>query len=219
MRRRDLITLIGSAMATWPLAARAQRQSKMRRIGVLMSIAEDDPEAKARVTALQEGFEKLGWTDGRNIQIDYRWAAGDAARMTEYAAELVGLTPNVIVANGAPALASLGKQTRSIPIVFVQVVDPVASGLVANFARPGGNVTGFIVFEDAMAGKWLELLKEIAPQVTRVAVIFDPTLVGARGLPRAITASARSFAVTLTEADVRDADEIERAIDSFAHQI
>ena len=216
MRQRQFITMFGGAAVAWPLAARAHHSDRVRRIGVLMSIAEDDPEAQARVAALREGLEKLGWTDGHNLRIDYRWAAGDAARATEYASELVSLTPDVIVANSAPALKSLEKETRSIPIVFVQVLDPVASGLVANLARPGGNVTGFSVFEDTMAEKWLELLKEIAPQVTRVAAIFDPTLVGGRGLLRAISAAARLFAVTPTEAGVRDANEIEGVIDSFA---
>jgi putative tryptophan/tyrosine transport system substrate-binding protein len=216
MRRRDFIKVIaGSAAAAWPLTAQAQRIETVRYIGVLMSIAENDPEAQSRIAALREGLEKLGWIEGRNLRIDYRWAAGDDDRTRKYASELVRLTPDVIVANGAAALASLGKETRSIPIVFVQVLDPVASGLVASLARPGGNATGFVIFENAMAGKWLELLKEIVPKIHKVAIIRDPALAGITGLSHATAAAAVSLGVTLIDADVRDANEIDRAIDNF----
>ena len=217
MKRREFIAALGG-VAAWPLAARAQQTGAVRHIGVLMSIAENDPEAQSRVAALREGLEKLGWMEGRNLRIDYRWAAGDDNRTRTYAAELVQLTPDVIVANGAAALASLGKETRSIPIVFVQVLDPVASGLVASFARPGGNATGFVIFENAMAGKWLELLKQMVPQIGKVGVLRDPALAGLGGLSQATAAAASALGVTLIDADVRDANEIDRIIDNFSRE-
>ena len=176
MKRRQFITLLGSAGVAWPLAARAQQPERMRRIGVLMNLAADDPEALARVTAFRQGLQQLGWTDGHNVRIEYRWAAGDADRIRTYAAELVALAPNVILASGSPSVGALQQATRTVPIVFVNVTDPVGGGLVASLARPGGSTTGFTLFEFGISGKWLELLKEIAPRVTRAAVIRNPAL-------------------------------------------
>jgi len=186
-RRKFLATLLGGAAAAWPLAARAQGE-RMRRIGLLMNGAADDPEAQARLTAFVQGLQQLGWTDGHNVRIDYRWGRGDTDRFGKYAAELVALAPDVILAATSGVVAALQRETRSVPIVFVQVIDPVGAGLVASLARPGGNTTGFTVFEYGLSPKWLALLKEIAPRVTRTAVFRDPTsaahseqLAGARG--------------------------------------
>jgi putative tryptophan/tyrosine transport system substrate-binding protein len=175
VKRREFITLIGGAAAAWPLAARAQQPERMRRIGVLTAFTADDPEAQARLMGIAQGLQELGWTVGRNVRIDTRWGAGDAERYRRYAAELVALAPDVVVANGGAALIALQQANRTVPIVFVNIVDPVGAGYVASLAHPGGNVTGFASFEYGMSGKWLELLKDIAPRVTRVAVIRDPT--------------------------------------------
>ena len=173
MRRREFITLIGAA-ATWPLAAGAQQPDRMRRIGVLMGFAESDREGQGFVAAFRDGLQKLGWAEGRNIQIDYRWTALDKELIQRFAKELVALQPDLILTQSAPATAELLKQTRSIPIVFALVADPIGSGFVASFPKPGGNITGFVTMEPSMAGKWLDLLKEIAPRVTRVAMLFNP---------------------------------------------
>ena len=173
MRRREFITLIGAA-ATWPLAAGAQQPDRMRRIGVLMGFAERDREGQGFVAAFRDGLQKLGWAEGRNIQIDYRWTALDKELIQRFAKELVALQPDLILTQSAPATAELLKQTRSIPIVFALVADPIGSGFVASFPKPGGNITGFVTMEPSMAGKWLDLLKEIAPRVTRVAMLFNP---------------------------------------------
>ena len=173
MRRREFITLIGAA-ATWPLAAGAQQSDRMRRIGVLMGFAESDREGQGFVAAFRDGLQKLGWAEGRNIQIDYRWTALDKELIQRFAKELVALQPDLILTQSAPATAELLKQTRSIPIVFALVADPIDSGSVASFPKPGGNITGFVTMEPSMAGKWLDLLKEIAPRVTRVAMLFNP---------------------------------------------
>ena len=175
MTRRKFITLLGGA-ATWPLAARAQQGERMRRIGVLRFGAADDREATAYIAAFVQGLNQLDWTDGRNMRIDIRWDADDPERARRYAKELVALTPDVILAAGSQAMAALQETTRTIPIVFVNVSDPVGAGYVASLARPGGNATGFMAFEYGMSGKWLELLKEIAPRVTRAAIIRDPTV-------------------------------------------
>ena len=181
MKRREFITLLGSA-AAWPFAARAQQPDRMRRIGVLTSgAAADDPDGRARSAAFLQGLQQFGWTDGRNIRIDYRWGAGDADNMRKYAAELVALAPDVILASGTATVAPLLQETRTVPIVFVQVTDPVGAGFVDSLARPGGNATGFTLFEYAISGKWLELLKDIAPAVTRAAVIRDPALSAGTG--------------------------------------
>src|SRR5262249_8919078 len=171
MKRREFITLLGGAAVAWPLAARAQQPDRKRRIGVLMTLAADDPEGQARLTAFVQGLQEFGWTDSRNVQIDYRWPAGDAERIRRYAAELVALAPDVILAGGGAVVPSLLQATRTIPIVFTQTPDPVGAGFVESLARPGGNVTGFTVFEYGIGAKWLELLKEIAPHVTRAWVV------------------------------------------------
>jgi ABC-type uncharacterized transport system substrate-binding protein len=214
VQRREFITLLGGA-ATWPLAARAQQPEGRRRIGVLMNLAERDPEGQARTGALREGLAKLGWTEGRELQIEYRWFAGDPDRARAYAAELVKLKPEVIFAGATPSVAVLQRETRSVPIVFAQVADPVGAGFVASLARPGGNITGFASFEYAIAAKWLELLKQIAPQVTRVAVIYDLTNPETKEYLPVIEAAARSFGVQVSISVVRNAAEIERAIEEF----
>src|SRR5499427_8278030 len=177
MRRREFITLLsGTAVAGWPLAARAQQAERLRRVGVLMPNAADDPEYQARMTAFVQGLAQLGWLDGRNVRIDTRWGVGDADRIRKYAAELLALAPDVILANSSAALAALLQATRTVPIVFTTVGDPVGAGYVDSLARPGGNATGFTVFEYSIAAKWLELLKEIAPRVTRAAVLRDSAI-------------------------------------------
>jgi ABC-type uncharacterized transport system substrate-binding protein len=215
IRRRDLITLMGGA-AAWPLAARAQQPDRMRRIGVLQSLAADDPEGQARLAAFAQGLQQSGWTIGRNVQIDTRWAAGDAERFRRYGAELVALAPDVILAVGAAAVGPLQQATRTVPIVFVNTSDPVGAGFVESLARPGGNTTGFLLYEYGTSGKWLELLKEIAPRVTRVAVLRDSALAAGTGQLGAIQAVAPSFGVELRPVDVRDAPETERAVGAFA---
>jgi ABC-type uncharacterized transport system substrate-binding protein len=216
VNRRVLIALLGGAAAAWPLAASAQQQERIRRIGVLMGQGEDDPEAQARVAAFEQGLQQLGWSDGRNVRIDRRWAAGDAGRTRRYAAELIALAPDVILAPGSFAMGALLQASRSVPIVFVHVPDPVGAGFVESLARPGGNATGFILFEYATSAKWLELLKQIAPGLTRVAVFRDPTLTSGTGQFAAIQALAPSLGVEVSPVNVRDAGEIERAIAAFA---
>jgi putative ABC transport system substrate-binding protein len=215
MNRRAFISLLGG-MATWPLAARAQQTERMRRIGVLAPFAADDPEEQARVAAFVHGLQQLGWTDGRNVQIDYRWAAGDADRMRKYAAELVALAPDAILAAGGATVGPLLQATRTVPVVFTLTPDPVGAGFVDSLARPGGNATGFTNFEYGIGVKWLELLKEIAPRVTRAAVLRDPTIPAGIGQFGAIQAVAPSFGIEVRPVDVRDAGEIERAITAFA---
>src|SRR5947207_2310116 len=171
LRRRQFITLLGGAAAAWPFAAGAQQPERMRRVGALINLAADDPEALGRITGFVQGLQQLGWTDGRNVRIDARWAAGSADNFRKYAAELVALAPDAILATSTQAVLALQQATHTVPIVFVQVIDPVAAGMVASLARPGGNTTGFTVFEYGMSGKWVELLKEIAPGVRRVAVL------------------------------------------------
>jgi putative ABC transport system substrate-binding protein len=214
MRRRDFIWLLGGATTAWPLAARAQEGQRMRRIGALMNLAADDPEALGRITAFVQDLQHLGWTNGRNVRIDARWAAGNADNFRKYAAELVALAPDGILATSTQAVAALQQATHTVPIVFVLVIDPVGAGLVASLARPGGNTTGFTVFEYGMSGKWVELLKEIAPGVRRVAVLRD-LAIGIAQLA-AIQAVAPSFGVELSVIGVRDADEIESAVAAFA---
>ena len=215
MRRRAFISLLGGAVV-WPAVTRAQPPERMRRIGVLMFLAEDDPGAKARIAAFIEGLQQLDWTLGRNVQIEIRWDAADAVRSRKYAAELVALAPDVIVAAGSETTAALREATRTLPIVFVAVSDPVGAGYVASLARPGGNVTGFTFVEYGMSGKWLELLKEIAPRVTRAAILRDPTLPVGTGQLGAIQSAAPSLGVETSPIDTRDAGEIERSITDFA---
>jgi putative ABC transport system substrate-binding protein len=216
MRRREFITLIGGA-AAWPLAARAQQRERMRRVGVLTNLASDDPDAQARLGAFLQGLQEFGWVIGRNVRIDYRWGAGNADRTRNYAAELVALVPDVILTSGVTALAPLVQVTRDVPIVFAQVPDPVGAGLVKSLARPGGNATGFVTFEYGLSSKWLELLKEIAPDVTRAAVIRDPGSSAGIGQWGAIQAIAPSLRLLVTPINVSDADEIERDVTAFAH--
>jgi putative tryptophan/tyrosine transport system substrate-binding protein len=214
MRRRDFITLLGSA-AAWPLAARAQQGERIRLIGVLISTAADDPEGQARIAAFRQGLQELGWTEGRNIRIDIRTAA-DADQFRTHAAELVALAPDVVLAATTPGVTAVQHATRTVPVVFVTVFDPVSAGFVSNLARPGGNTTGFALPEYGTSAKWLELLKEIAPSVTRVAVVRDPALVSGTGQLAAIQAVAPSFSVDLNPVDVRDTLEMERAVAAFA---
>jgi len=214
LRRREFITLLGGA-AAWPLAARAQQPDRMRRIGVLMYLAADDPETQARLAAFTQALQQLGWSDGRNLRIDTRWATADDIRT--HAAELAALAPDVLVAGtGTATAAPLLQATRTVPIVFVTVIDPVGAGFVASLARPGGNATGFTMFEYGMSAKWLELLKEIAPRVTRAAVLRDPAIASGIGQFAAVQAVAPSLGVELSPVDVRDAGEIERAVTAFA---
>jgi putative tryptophan/tyrosine transport system substrate-binding protein len=215
MRRREFIAGLGGA-AAWPLAARAQQGDRLRRIGVLIYRNESDPEGRARITAFVQGLQDLGWTDGRNVRIDYRYGLGDADRVRRYAAELVALAPDVILANGSAPVGPLRRVTRTVPIVFAAALDPVGLGYVASLARPGGNVTGFTAFEFGISGKWLGVLKEIAPQLRRVAVILSFSSGG--GQLGAIQAVAPSLGVELTPIGLRDADEIERGVAAFARQ-
>ena len=215
MTRREFITLLGGAAAGWPIAARAQ-QREMRRIGVLMGLASDDPEGQARLAAFAQGLQQSGWTVGQNVRVDYRWSGGNADNMRKYAAELVALAPDVILAHSSQAVAPLLQATRTVPIVFTAVTDPVGAGYVDSLARPGGNATGFLVWEYSIAGKWLELLKEIAPGVTRAAVLRESAIAAGPALFGVIQAAAPSLGVELRPVDVRDAGEIERAITAFA---
>jgi putative ABC transport system substrate-binding protein len=216
MKRREFITLLGGAAAAWPLAARAQQPERVRRIGALMNTAADDPESQANVAVFLQGLQQLGWTVGRNVGIDYRWTSGDADRVRRYAAELVALAPDVILTVGSSLVGPLQQATRTVPIVFVQVTDPVGAGYVASLARPGGNATGFTVFEYSISGKWLELLKQIAPGITRAAVLRDPANPAGTGLFGAIQGAAPSFGVEVSPLGLRDAGEIERGITAFA---
>ena len=215
MKRRDFISLIGGA-AAWPLAARAQHAERIRRVGVLMNVAADDPLSTLRVSAFAQAMQELGWTVGRNLRIDYRWGQADTDRLRKYAAELVTLAPEVIVSNANPSTTALQHATRSVPIVFVNQVDPVGAGFVESLARPGGNITGFTNFEYGLSGKWLELLKEVAPRVSRVAVLRDPTSASGTGQLGSIQSVAPSFGVELRPVDIRDPDAIERAVAAIA---
>src|SRR5262245_36918514 len=215
IERRNFLATLGSAAAVWPLAARAQ-QERMRRIGVLNSLAADDAVAPALHGVFMQGLQHSGWTIGRNVHIDARWGAGDANLLRTYAAELVALAPDVILASGNAATAPLLQVTRTVPIVFVIVPDPVGAGFVDTLARPGGNATGFIAWEYGLSAKWLELLKEVAPGVTRAAVTRDRALASGPGQFAAIQSMAPSLGVEVSPVNVRDASEIERAIASFA---
>jgi putative ABC transport system substrate-binding protein len=214
--RRAFITLLGGAAAVWPLAARAQQGERVRRVGVLQATAENDPEIQARDKAFRQGLAALGWMEGRNILIDYRYAAGDAARIKAFAAEIVSAGPDVILASSTPVVAAL-RQGNPLPIVFVQVTDPIDQGFIASLARPGGNLTGFTTFEPAMGSKWLETLKEIAPGVARVALMFNPdTAPFGRVFWQPVRDAASSFDVKPIQAPFRDAGEIEYAIEALA---
>jgi putative tryptophan/tyrosine transport system substrate-binding protein len=215
MRRRKFITLLGGA-SVWPLTALAQQHDRKRGIGVLMALAADDPAGQARFVAFVQALQELGWTDGRNVRIDTRWAAGDADRFRRYATELVALTPDVILASGGTGVGALLQVSRTVPIVFTQTQDPVGAGYVDSLAQPGGNATGFTNQEYGASGKYLELLKEIAPRIARSAVLRDPTIPQGIGQFGAMQAVAPSLGVELRPIDVRDASEIERAVTAFA---
>jgi putative tryptophan/tyrosine transport system substrate-binding protein len=215
MRRREFINLLGGAVAI-PLAAHAQQGDRIRRIGVLHSLAADDPIAQARVAAFRQALQQLGWTDGRSLQIDYRWSAANAEDTRKYAAELVALSPDVILVNNSAVLAPLLEKTKSVPIVFVLIADPVGAGFVESMARPGGNATGFTSLEYGLGGKFLELLKEFAPSMNRAAVIRDPLTTVGIGLFGAIQNAAPSLGIEVRPINVSDAGEIERAIATFA---
>jgi putative ABC transport system substrate-binding protein len=214
MRRREFITVLGGAVAAWPLPARAQQPERIRRIGVLMSTAPGDAEGRARIAAFQDELQKLGWIDGRAAQIDTRWPT-NIQEVRKYSAELVALAPDVVLATGSAALSDLLEATRTVPIVFVNVGDPVGGGFVESLARPGGNATGFSFTEYGLSVKWLELLKEIAPGLARVAVLRDAKQASGSGQFGAIQAVAPAFGVELSPIDVRDAGEIERAVAAF----
>jgi len=216
MQRREFITLLGGTVATWPITVRAQQPEQMRRIGVLLPGTAEDAEYQARMAAFLQGLQQLGWSDGRNVRIDIRYAAGDANLVRKYAVELVALTPDVILAPGSTSLGPLLQTTRTVPIVFTTILDPVGAGFVDSLARPGGNATGFIAFEYGLSGKWLELLKQIAPNLTRVAVLRDPATAAGIGQFAAIQSVAPSFGVELSPIDVREVGEIERAVTMFA---
>src|SRR5436190_12477559 len=215
IRRREFITLLGGA-ATWPLAARAQQPARMRRVGILLNASSDDPQYQAWVGAFLQALALLGWTIGRNVRIDTRWATNNAAEIRRHAAELIALAPDVVLAHGASTVGPLLQATRTVPIVFPAVGDPVAAGLVESLARPGGNATGFMTFEYSMGGKLLELLKQIAPGVTRAAVLRDPTQGSGTSQFAAIQAVAPSLRVEVNPVNVRDAGEIEHAVAAFA---
>jgi putative ABC transport system substrate-binding protein len=215
MRRREFISLLGGAAAAWPFDARAQQAGVVRVVGVLMNLAADDRRGQAEIVAFQQAMQQLGWTDGHNMRLDIRWTAGDAERIRENVAELVALSPDVILAATSSIVAALQQTNTTVPIVFVGVIDPVGAGFVESLARPGGNATGFIVFEYAIAAKWLELLKEIAPQVTRAAVLRDPTFAAGIGQFAAIQ-SAGPMGVGLSAIGMHDAAAIERDIAAFA---
>src|SRR5262245_31847061 len=216
MRRREFISLLGGAMAVWPLTARGQQRDRVRQIGVLSPFSETDPETKAKLAALKERLERLGWIDGRNIRIEYRFSDGNVERTRGAAAELVALTPEVIVAYANPAVSALKPVTSTIPIVFTQVSDPVGSGFVTDLAHPGGNITGFHSFEPAIGGKWLEVLKQIAPSVRRAAVVHDPRIAANVSFFRAAESASSSLGVSVTSAGVTNAADIECEVTSFA---
>jgi len=215
-KRREFITLLGGA-AAWPLAARAQQADRMRRIGVLMALS-DGAEGRSRFVAFREALKELGWSEGRNILFDLRWGSGDPDTIRLHATELAAQAPDVILANSAPAALAMREATRTVPVVFLQVADPVGAGIVPSLARPGGNLTGFTSFEPQMAGKWLELLKEIAPRVTRVALVQNPAHPTWGDFNRQIGSIASSFGVRVTPAGVRDLRELDHAIQEFARE-
>ena len=217
MKRREFITLLGG-MAAWPLAARAQQAERIRRVGVLTGSAPDDADAQTRLAALRQGLQKFGWIEGRNLQIDARWGAGDAVATRRAATELAALAPDVIVASGSAGGAAILQATRTVPIVFVIVPDPVGSGFVESLAQPGGNATGFMMFEYGLSAKWLELLREIAPGVTRAAVLRDPAITAGIGQFSVIQSVAPSVGVDVSAINMRDGAEIERAVTAFARR-
>jgi len=218
MKRREFITLLGSAAATWPMVARAQQPERVRRIGVLSGLAANYPDAQALTAAFLQGLQQLGWTDSRNVQIEYRWGAGNADNIRKYATELAALAPDVIFVTGSASMGAMLQATRTVPIVFAIVPDPVGSGFVNSLSRPGGNATGFMQFEYSLSAKWVELLKEIAPGVTRAAVLWDPAITAGIGQFAIIQSVAPSVGMEVSPVNMRDAAETERAVAAFARQ-
>jgi putative ABC transport system substrate-binding protein len=216
VRRREFITLLGGAAIVWPLTARAQQDQRVRRIGVLSALAEDDPESLARREAFEQALKALNWTNGSNLRIDYRWAATDPERIRKLATEIIALEPDVVLTSGSIVVPPMMQATRTIPIVFVQVIDPVGSGFIKSLARPGGNITGFTQFEYSLAAKWVELLKQIAPQVTRAAVIRDPTRGPGIGQFAVVQAVAPSLGMELSAINALDVSEMESTVAEFA---
>ena len=216
MRRREFVILLSGAAAAWPLPAQAQQTEQIRRVGVLMNVAPSDPEGQPAVTAFQHAIQQLGWSDGRNVRFDIRWGENDVERDRKYAAELVALAPDVILASGTLSLLALQRITRTLPIAFVRVSDPVGAGVVDTLARPGGNVTGFMNFEYTLSGKWLELLRQTVPRLTHAAVLRDAANPAGVAQFGAIQATAQSLGVDVSPINVSDASEIERAIAAFA---
>jgi putative tryptophan/tyrosine transport system substrate-binding protein len=216
LRRREIVRLLGG-LAAWPAVARAQQGERVRRIGVMLT-SENDTETQARLAAFRQGLEQLGWREGRNIRFDYRWPEGRLELVGRYAAELVAAAPDLILTGLTPGVQALKRETSTIPILFANVADPVASGLVASLAKPGGNVTGYTAVEYAIVGKWLELLKELSPNTTRVALLGNPDTVFTRSFFRRLESIAPSFAVTPVAAEVRTAADVERAVESFARE-
>jgi putative ABC transport system substrate-binding protein len=218
MKRRAFISLLGGAAAAWPLTAGAQQRERMRRVGVLMHLAADDPEGQSRVAAFLQGLQEAGWAVGRNVNIDVRWAAGEADRYRRYAMEIVALTPDVILTSAPPSIRAMQQATRTVPIVFVLIPDAVGTGIVDSLSRPGGNTTGFTSTELGMPVKWLELLKDIAPKMTRAAVLRDAADATAIGQFGAVKGAAPSFGVEISPIGVANAEEIERGITAFARE-
>ena len=219
IRRREFVALLGGAAAAWPLAAHAQQGQRVRRIGVLMGLVASDPEAQSRVAAFEHGLRELGWVKGRNLWIEYRWAGGGENVLRNHASELIAMAPDLILANSTPVTAALREQSRVVPIVFTQVTDPVGEGLVPNLAHPRGNLTGFTSFEFSIGTKWLELLKQTAPHVTRVALVFNPHSAPFADLfVRPVEAAAPSFSVTPIAAAVRATDDLDRVFDALARE-
>src|SRR5215468_6594528 len=219
IQRREFITLLGGA-ATWPLAARAQQGERVRRVGVLSNFAESDLEAQSMVEALHQTLQELGWVEGRNLRIDHRWAAGNPIRTQAFAKALITLQPDVIVGHVTPAVTALRKETSTIPIVFIQVSDPIGAGFIANLAHPGGNITGFTTYEASMVGKWVEMLKEVAPRVSRLAFLFNPQTAPfvTRYYQGPLESSARSLGMQPSANPVHNASEIERVITALARE-
>jgi len=220
MPRREFITLLGGAAVTWPVRARAQQGGQMRRLGVLSNIGESDVEAQSMAAALHKGLRELSWVNGRNLQIDHRWGAGNPERVAAFAKELIGLKPEVIVAHTTPSVIALRRETDTIPLVFVQVSDPIGTGFITNMAHPGGNITGFTNFESSMVGKWVEMLKEMAPGISRIAFLFNPDTAPyvRRYYQSSLEASARSLGVEASPEPVHNAVEIENAVTTFARE-
>jgi putative tryptophan/tyrosine transport system substrate-binding protein len=218
MRRREFIALVGGAATSWPLAARAQQPERMRRIGVLMLYPEDDSEGQLRATAFQQGLQRLGWSVGRNIQIDFQWGFGNADWIRSAAVRLLRLSPDVILANGTPAAKTMQQSSRTVPVIFIAGSDPVVDGLVSSLAQPGGNLTGFYVLEPSLGAKLLGLLKEIAPNVARVAILSNPDAKAQSSWQTSVATAAVKLGVEAVEAPLRDSNEIEAAIGSWGHE-